>query len=443
MKQIGLILKVNLLSLLALPLLILSGIFNLAQKALEKAIVFVGVGVALLALLALNALFNNPNGFLEGIGYIFAFLVIGGSIILLVLAVLVLCGSIAATVLTVIVSVAMAILNMGGELFRSGYLYLYDICYEDMEQLKSSDAPNSRFGCIFWYLLYGLHQAFVFLFSMMFPLSLIASVGFVGYSIYSVYHAVHSTFGIGIFSYLKLFPVTNVVFTVLDFALIVTSVVVVLISLGIEWSEWGESLKFASQSADSNWNSFVIQYGSSDFADDTSFVFSAGQSQQRCQQYMEVLNDLFDNCESVYEQVSTATQQEQDSNLQYLFSEYLETLQLIHDQIPSAPGTIQCSTFEQKIIPLIQTAQRKEKEIQKDVLRILKKHSTAAQKNNTEIDFFSGCTTQDELQSRYHALCKIYHPDVGGHTETFQQIQAQYEQKRTAMNIANSNSKTV
>lgn len=54
MKEIGLVLKVNLLSLLALPLFLLSLIFKLAQKALEKTLVFIAVIVVILALMLLN-----------------------------------------------------------------------------------------------------------------------------------------------------------------------------------------------------------------------------------------------------------------------------------------------------------------------------------------------------------------------------------------------------
>lgn len=339
-------------------------------------------------------------------------------------------GTIAASVLTVIVSVAMSILSFGFECCHSGYLYLYDICQDDIDDLQSSDKPKIRFACIFWYFVYGLHQACVFLFSMMFPLSLIASLVFVGYSLFSVHHAIQGTFGIGIFSYLKLFPTTNVVFTVLYFVLIVIAVVVVLISLGSEWSEWGQTLKSVALGTGGNWEEFLHQAAP---ADDVNIAFSAGQSQQHCQQFMEILNGLFDNCELIYEQVVTASQQEEDSNLQYSFAEYLDTLKQIRKKLSSVSGVMSCNTFEKNIIPLIQVAQRQEKELQKDVLHILQKHNNAAKKGNSELDFFSGCTTLEGLQSRYRALCKIYHPDVGGHTETFQMLQAQYEQRRNEM----------
>lgn len=45
------------------------------------------------------------------------------------------------------------------------------------------------------------------------------------------------------------------------------------------------------------------------------------------------------------------------------------------------------------------------------------------------MDFFEGCSSEEELKKRYKALCKVYHPDVGGHEETFKVLQNQYEEK--------------
>lgn len=430
MKQLGLILKVNLLSLLALPLLLLSLVFKLVQKALEKALVFVGVACALLALLLLNEIFNNPGGFLEGLGMTIAILIIGGAILGIVIMVLVFCGGIAATVLTAVLTAVMALLGMGFELFHGGYLRLYDICSQEFECLKASETAKARFGCIFWYLLYGLHQVLVFLLSMMFPLSLVAAGGFVVYAIVDVYRSIHGTFGIGIVSYLSMFSVTNVVFTVLDFVIIVLSVVVVVISLGIEWSEWGKTLKAAAQGTDADWAYLAQQSTRLETMDEAELTFAAGKEQQYCQQHMDQLNERLANMELLYEQVGAALQLEEDSALRYRFSEYMEKLNLICEELSHFQGEVPCNLFEQRVIPLITAAVRQEKEINKDVLRILNKHAHTGKGKYAELEFFSGCTSQEALKSRYRALCKIYHPDQGGDTETFQQMHQQYEQRQ-------------
>lgn len=41
--------------------------------------------------------------------------------------------------------------------------------------------------------------------------------------------------------------------------------------------------------------------------------------------------------------------------------------------------------------------------------------------------FFSGVTTLEELKKEYRQLCMLHHPDLGGNTETMQQINREYE----------------
>lgn len=45
--------------------------------------------------------------------------------------------------------------------------------------------------------------------------------------------------------------------------------------------------------------------------------------------------------------------------------------------------------------------------------------------------YFLGCTTEEELQKRYRALTKAFHPDTGfGDEDSFQKMQTEYEQKK-------------
>ncbi|MHA1137992.1 MAG: J domain-containing protein [Candidatus Thorarchaeota archaeon] len=44
-----------------------------------------------------------------------------------------------------------------------------------------------------------------------------------------------------------------------------------------------------------------------------------------------------------------------------------------------------------------------------------------------KVDYFSGCTTQDELRSRYKNLAKTLHPDQGGDGKQFVEMLKQYD----------------
>ena len=57
MANILKILKINFLSLLALPFFLLTIVSQLLMRAVQKIMVFLGVGVALLALFLLSAVF--------------------------------------------------------------------------------------------------------------------------------------------------------------------------------------------------------------------------------------------------------------------------------------------------------------------------------------------------------------------------------------------------
>lgn len=48
--------------------------------------------------------------------------------------------------------------------------------------------------------------------------------------------------------------------------------------------------------------------------------------------------------------------------------------------------------------------------------------------------YFQGCEDMAQLQSRYHNLCKAFHPDVAsGDRASFEQMQKEYEKMSHAM----------
>lgn len=61
------VIKVNILSLLAFPLFVVALAAKLVRQALEKFLVFVGVGAAVIGLVILKALIQDPGKFFQNI----------------------------------------------------------------------------------------------------------------------------------------------------------------------------------------------------------------------------------------------------------------------------------------------------------------------------------------------------------------------------------------
>ena len=422
------IIKVNACALLALPLLAISILTKLLQKALEKVMVFLGVGTAVLALGILHAIFDNPGGFFEGVGLFIALMILGGAIISTVVMVLFFFGGIAAAAVTAVVTICIGLLDAVFYLCHRGYSRLYDICKGDFQRIETAESGrNMRFTCVFWYLLTGLNKLIVFLFSLAFPISVLCAVGFLCYVTLRISYAVSTNFGIGILHYLQLFSGLDVVFSVLYVLVVVFSAIVVLISLGIEWGEWGQILKLSTQDHQSYWAAIAERTRNLNETAPLERTFAAGRATQVCRQSMEMLHGLFENLETLHQQVDAAIHVKQDSSLIYEFTSYIELLSQICKQLDHFVGQIPCDHFEHKLVPLIDTAKKKEKTLEREVFSILHHYACTAGKQQGAINFFAGCDSIEAVRKRYRSLCKVYHPDVGGHEETFQQLQAQYE----------------
>ena len=279
----------------------------------------------------------------------------------------------------------------------------------------------------FWYLLTGLNKLIVFLFSLAFPISVLCAVGFLCYVTLRISYAVSTNFGIGILHYLQLFSGLDVVFSVLYVLVVVFSAIVVLISLGIEWGEWGQILKLSTQDHQSYWAAIAERTRNLNETAPLERTFAAGRATQVCRQSMEMLHGLFENLETLHQQVDAAIHVKQDSSLIYEFTSYIELLSQICKQLDHFVGQIPCDHFEHKLVPLIDTAKKKEKTLEREVFSILHHYACTAGKQQGAINFFAGCDSIEAVRKRYRSLCKVYHPDVGGHEETFQQLQAQYE----------------
>lgn len=425
------IVKINILALISFPLLLLSITAQLLMKALNKTMVLLGVVAAMLGLSLLNLLFNHPGSFFNGLGTFVAMLILFGAIIAIVAGIVFFFATVALSVLTAVVAVLAQILNAIFEFSHGYYSRLYDQCALEFKGLLSQEKSHkAKYGCFLWQMLKGFNWAMIKVFSAAYALSLVISAVFTAFCLISVHLFASKTFGIGIFAYLQLFPVVDVVFAVLYFVVIVLAVVLVVLSLGAEWREWGQLLKLSTQNYDVYRNNLWEKAQSLNDADPHLQLSADGKNAAYCQEHMDMLNQLFDEVDSLQQQLDTAMNLQHDSALLYEFTEYIETLGRIYEKMKQYPSLeVPFDIFETHFIPLIIKANEKQKSIKKRVFQIIDRHGAAAAKQETSLDFFAGCKTAEEVKNRYRALCKVYHPDVGGHEHTFKILQEQYERK--------------
>jgi len=147
-------LKINMLALLSIPLLLISMGAKLFEKTLEKAMVFFGVGAAVLILMLLREIINNIRGFLEAIGTILAIIIVFGGLILVILLVIVLAGTIVTVAIAAVVKVLTAVADYIFRASHGGYSKLYDVCKSDYGLLTSEKRRViPAIVCLFWSLL--------------------------------------------------------------------------------------------------------------------------------------------------------------------------------------------------------------------------------------------------------------------------------------------------
>lgn len=325
------------------------------------------------------------------------------------------------------------ILSFIFQISHNGYAKIYDLCKVEYEKLLLEfKGKYLRWSCLFWYLLKCFNLVIMNLFSISKPISFGISIGLVTYSLYFIQNAVMKTFNIGLITYLKLFPVSEVIFAVLFPAISLLAIIIVIISLGIEWGEWGQLLKISTQ--DYQKYRIIMSQQATELAstDLGMYSFEEGKSTQRCQEYLNTLNEMYNDIDNLQQQVDAAMNIKYDTAIIYNFSEYTALLSEISNKMSTYDSEISCTVFERNFIPLIDKAQLLYKSITKSLLNIIKNASyfyVDTKDTNKSPDFFEGCATEEDLKKRYKALCKIYHPDIGGHEGTFKILQNQYEEK--------------
>lgn len=411
MEKILKILKINILSLIALPLLLIATVSKLTAKALEKISVILGM-ILLTAFLAIAfECFKHPDSLLEFIVMLVILFVFGFLIVMILLFIMNIAAAFIMTVYHLIISLFEVIYDFT----YNGFLTLYAICETDYQYigLDGKKVPNALF-CLIYTILHGINKLIVTVISFALPASFILSALLIVGSLASMHFELKRTFGIGLTQYIGKFDTFSLVYGIVMYVAIMAIFVVVLISLGIEWHEWAQELKMTGEELDEN----VRQLQESDWhlARDSEAATETGDAYlQNLEEHIESLEDLSDMVESVLAAKDNAL-------LRSNWGSYFRNLSDIIDECGKYETGIPLNKFK-KLIPRIQQLEK-----QREDVKILAQKLLEANRDpvNSSV-FFSGCNSMEKLEKRYKSLCKAYHPDSeGGDTETFQKMQEEY-----------------
>ena len=423
MEKFFKVLKVNLLSIIALPLLILATVCKLIAKAMEKLPVIIGI-LVFTGLLALGFEFvKNPDSGMNVIaGIIVAFIVAG-----LIILVLIVIARLAATVVSVIWYTIIAFFDAIYNVTYTGFLKLFAICENDYQYISLNGKKGlNAVLCLFYTVLRVINRIIVTVVSFALFASIALSILLIGGALIGLSSDYQKDFGLNLFEAAARFDTFSLIYGIVMFICIMAVFVVVLLSLGIEWHEWAMELKVTSDELIEN----IKELQNYDLS-----VASAGQGtdtalpDETVTACLNNLNEHIAGLDTLGSQVESVLAGKDNTLLRSTWGNYFRNLNEIADECSGYKNGIPVNRFKQ-LIPQIRQLDRQRDEVSKlaDKLQLINADPVKSSV------FFAGCNTVEKLDKRYKSLCKAYHPDeTGGDMETFQKMQEEYTRLKASM----------
>ena len=418
MKKIFGVIKINILSLIALPLLLVAVAVKMLAKALEKTMVAIASVVILLAAMLISAIIQNPSEVLNTVLIVIIVLVICSLITLIVVCIF----TIASGVIMAIAAFIIGILGGIYELLYSGYSALFSKCkrcYE--EQLGGIENPVLKgFVCLFYSILRGLNACIIFFVTHALKLLVLACLLLAGGALYSLNRQTQAILGLNLFTALGMFPVSDVIAGAVLYLALFFCISTLLISMGLEWNEWGREMKMAT----TDYEGYLASLAETTASHSEVEIDGSGdEAALRCREYMDKLNRHFEEAEEFQAQTQGVIQKSENQVLRSLLGQYMNQAVELSEKMNSFPDRVPVPEFE-KLIPQIKRLDSLKDDIQKMNVKL-----AAQTPEGAGTGFFAGCDSLEKLEKRYKALCKTYHPDTeAGDEETFKKMQEEYEE---------------
>ena len=225
--------------------------------------------------------------------------------------------------------------------------------------------------------------------------------------------------GVGIFSYLSLFNAYEIVYGVVVYVAVIGSLIVWMISLGIEWNEWGEEMKLATTDYEM-YSSVVLEH-------------HIEANEEKYEKHSYILDNHLQDYENFLRENGPLVQGSDDMVLKSNYGQYITAMNQLVETITE---NSQNDAIPEKVFESMIDTIDKLDDLKKSITKKVDKLKLKLEKKENQSSFFMGCNTNEKLEKRYKALCKTYHPDGdAGDEETFKLMKEEYENKRATLLI--------
>lgn len=244
MKRFFKILKVNFLSLVALPVLLIATTAKLLAKAFEKIYLIAGMAlVTFLLYLSLNLL-NYPTKTWQTVLLCMGILIGYTAVV----AVILLIKKLATQVIQKIVNAFVSVFDGIYKGTAKEYQKIFTACEADYAIISKGDSTyGSPISCFLFGFLRGIDYFLVMVADVTLYLSFGASAVLVGYTLISANSKIQSIFGFGLFTYLGKFDFLTLFSGGLFYVSLMATYIIFFLSVGFAWHEWAEEQREAKK----------------------------------------------------------------------------------------------------------------------------------------------------------------------------------------------------
>lgn len=238
------IIKINVLALIALPILFLSTTVKLLAKMLAKIVWLSGIAVLAIGVMTIfetiRKLDTITNKWL--LGFIFV------GLIAILVAVFLLIRLVVSVIVVAFTKVLTTSLDYCYRfLYGIVYAKLFILCQSEHEDLLDSASPIAAIlGCLPYMFLLMIHNGLIFFFKHAVAIMTLAGMGIVFGGIGMLNHISERDYGLVFFDFVALFPVFEIVYGVVLYLIITVGIASVLFMIGLEWNEWGMEMQGAT-----------------------------------------------------------------------------------------------------------------------------------------------------------------------------------------------------